>query len=122
MQHKIGEQGLYTGNSDCGHRRIARYQQEVTQEVDVQSWNHQELPFSTPNESDGTARTDNLVFACERDAPADDFVPAAACLCLYNQYTCFVYRPKRFIFIVPHDFLISKDGRKCLLVFYDFDR
>ena len=45
MQHEVGEQGLYTGNCDRCHRCLARYQPEVTEEMDVQGWNHQKLPL-----------------------------------------------------------------------------
>ena len=48
MQHKVGKQGLYTGNRDRCHRCLARYQQEVTQKMNVEGWNHHRPPFSNP--------------------------------------------------------------------------
>ena len=42
VQHEIGEQGLQTGDINCRHGGIARHQQEVTQQVDVQGRDHQE--------------------------------------------------------------------------------
>ena len=42
VQHEIGEQGLQAGNIDCRHGGIARHQQEVTQQVDVQGRDQQE--------------------------------------------------------------------------------
>ena len=42
VQHEIGEQGLQAGDIDCRHGGIARHQQEVTQQLDAQGWDHQE--------------------------------------------------------------------------------
>ena len=51
MQHEVGQQGLYTRNSDRCHRCIARYQQEVAQQMDVEGCHHRNLPFSNPGSS-----------------------------------------------------------------------
>src|SRR6266568_814308 len=42
VQHEIGEQGLQAGDIDCRHGSIARHQQEVTQQMDVQGRDQQE--------------------------------------------------------------------------------
>ena len=42
VQHEIGEQGLQTGEIDRCHGGIIRHQQEVAQQMDVQSRDHRE--------------------------------------------------------------------------------
>src|SRR5712691_9715986 len=42
MQHEIGEQGLQTGKIDRCHGGITRHQQEVAQQMDVQSRDQRE--------------------------------------------------------------------------------